>query len=300
MLQKPVSKGGKNLISLEALRDAIGLMRMKVYLNYGKSHSIWTRFADDLARRAITKEGARRLPKEELRINLLLQNWDIVGNQLPAYLSELMKLSKKYGVQAEVQDPTKDLCRAMPAWDHFGSDPHKRQLNNVECSKCLQSNYEVKTIGDLEDMTKCIEQSNHKLTSNCDCQDCKVDRMYQCTKPVECADQAQKVLDTLLPKWNPKLKEETTPEEEQEPEEETSEAFKAPRKITQLKDSFRVFTNAQEYKSSPEAPTGLREEEPLEGNRDEQTTVYIGGSAMNSGSANAKSGGGVWHGENNE
>ncbi|KAF5381175.1 hypothetical protein D9757_009443 [Collybiopsis confluens] len=287
MLQKPATEGGKNLISLEDLRDAIGLMRLKSYLNFGKTRATWTYFADEMARLAINKEGERKLPNPTQRINPLLQNWDIVGAKVPAYLNELVKLSKKYGIKVEVRDPTLEVSKEMPAWYHIGTDPAKRQLNNVGRSKCLQENHEVTKTGDLSDIVARGNLREHNPLSNtCTCQDCETDRLYMCKKPADCTKHAERVLSTLLPKWNPRLKKDTI--SETVTNEETTEIFRAPAEPINLRDSFRVFTNAEEY-TKPPTPT------PREGtNADSKLAeIYISGASREDNSGGRIAGGGL-------
>jgi hypothetical protein len=122
-------------------------MRTKAYLNFGNTRATWAYFADDLYQRAINKEGEKKLTHKDLRLNLFLQNWELVGQKVPDYLKEIIKLCKKYGIKLEALNPTHELCREMPAWYHIGADLTKHQLNNVGRSKCLQENHEVKKAG---------------------------------------------------------------------------------------------------------------------------------------------------------
>ncbi|KAF5384648.1 hypothetical protein D9757_007442 [Collybiopsis confluens] len=288
-LAEAAPEGGKNLISLEDLRDAIGLMRLKAYLNLGKSRATWTHFADDIARNAINKEGEKKLPNNNQRVNPLLQNWDIIGTKVPAYLKELVKLSKKYRVTIEAKNPTVEMSREMPAWHHKGADPAKRQLNNVGRSKCLQNNHEVVKVGDLADMVARKKQQEHDpLNNKCKCQDCTTDRLFMCEKPALCTNHAEQILDTLLPKWNPLLINEAMDKSASD-DETVNEKFKAPTKPTCLRDSFRVFTNAKEYNSFP-PPAMSREEIDHGGN---PTQFYISGISKKDKEGENVSGGGL-------
>jgi hypothetical protein len=212
-------------------------MRAKAYLNFGNTRATWAYFADDLYQRAINKAGEKKLAKN-LRLNPFLQNWELVGQKVPEYLNEIIKLGKKYEIKVEALNPTHELCRKMPAWYHIGADPNKHQMNNVGWSKCLQENHEVKTAGDLEDITSRLKDQTHNQESNeCQCTNCNTDRLFDCETTMRCTKHAERLLDTLLPKWDPRKKDKTE-EDENTDEGDTTNPFHLPTKMKELADGL--------------------------------------------------------------
>ncbi|KAJ7078703.1 hypothetical protein B0H15DRAFT_765352, partial [Mycena belliarum] len=80
----------------------------------------------------------------------------------------------------------------------------------------------------------------HRTSPECPCNACRDDReTRRCANPHACARAAKRRLDSLEPKWDPRLPQRLPPEI---PESRAEEAFTAPPAITSLSEGFRVLT----------------------------------------------------------
>ncbi|THU79464.1 hypothetical protein K435DRAFT_697732 [Dendrothele bispora CBS 962.96] len=113
-LQKPISEGGKNLINLECLRDAISLMRLKSYLNISEKRPLWAYVADEMLSKAMTQESAKKFTSTNQIMNIFLQDWDIRKQQVPKYLADMIETGKRYDTTFETINPSIRIQDELP------------------------------------------------------------------------------------------------------------------------------------------------------------------------------------------
>ncbi|KAJ7367691.1 hypothetical protein DFH08DRAFT_677081 [Mycena albidolilacea] len=104
----------------------------------------------------------------------------------------------------------------MPIWKHLAFS--ETRFHDIRCKpalRCLQENHQVRTV---QDISKIADQ---KTTSwrrphmvdpsgigrrNCGCPPCQHDQtVLLCNNPGECVEMVKRLLDCILPKWNPDL-----------------------------------------------------------------------------------------------
>ena len=151
-----------------------------------------------------------------------------------------------------------------------------------------------------------LPAGSHFPVLTCHCDDCSVDRANGCENPQCCAIEAQKRLDRISPKLNPKR----CPYRDNlslthRRKEKNATAIIEGGDITfdpsitvksDLADCFRIMVNPEKVSNVPAErqppPRGIAI-------REEEMTIYTDGSCTNNGKLNAKCGGGIWAGRDN-
>jgi hypothetical protein len=72
VLERPIEEGSLNLLNIKARNDAIEIVWLKDYLNFSKTHPLWTHIVD----LTLDLTAPREMIKQA-RINPFLQNWNI-------------------------------------------------------------------------------------------------------------------------------------------------------------------------------------------------------------------------------
>ncbi|KAL1749477.1 hypothetical protein FB107DRAFT_167325, partial [Schizophyllum commune] len=111
---------------------------------------------------------------------------------------------KKYDIQICAPQPTKEVRRQMPMWDHPFPRKQKNDTIHTKAHRCLLRVHNVKLTGDAEDMAVRLKSKQHKPRRDCKCSKCIADRGMGCENPHICAVKAQKLLDNIHPKWDPR------------------------------------------------------------------------------------------------
>jgi hypothetical protein len=193
--------GGKKILDIQARNEAIDLMRLKSYLRLGDTRA---KVADVLISQSIPK--SQNIPTDTSRVNTFLQTWTPTTNKnskLPSSLCGMLKTATKYQVDLDPISPSQALRKCMPVWYHKGQDIERNPQNNGRWAKCQRSNHKIKTVGEIYTYINETNGLCHFPRSNCACIPCRNARDKGCENPTKCRKAAQKLLDTLHPKWRP-------------------------------------------------------------------------------------------------
>lgn len=196
--------GGKKILDIHARNEAIDLMKLKSYLKLDDTHPRWAKIADAPISQSIPK--SQNIPDDISRVNTFLQTWMPTTNKnskLPSGLRTMLKTATKYQVDLDPPFPSQALRRCMPVWYHKGQDEGKYPQNNGRWAKCQRSNHKIQTVEEMHTYINETHGIRHFPRSNCACLPCRNARNKGCEDPTKCRKAAQKLLDTLHPKWRP-------------------------------------------------------------------------------------------------
>jgi hypothetical protein len=178
----PIENGGQKVLDICARDEAIILMRLKTYLNFGADCPLWAVVMDAIFAKHVPQKEAK-LSEPRVRQNLFLQSWlTSEGHQsrLPKRLKLMVKTAKKYGLRLDALALTKDAAREMPIWFHVEADKAIRYKNKQKASCCLCNIHKVFTVGDTEELAH--HPNNHKSTGTCQCTLWKLGSQTRMTK----------------------------------------------------------------------------------------------------------------------
>ncbi|KAI5822615.1 hypothetical protein K523DRAFT_221908, partial [Schizophyllum commune Tattone D] len=117
----------------------------------------------------------------------------------------MFEIGKKYGLRITAPQPSVELKEQLPIWYPIGQAPGKRRLYTSRECQCLRTKHNISTAGDARALTRILDNPRHKPRRNCSCNDCWLVRHEtHCENPHKCADEAEKLLDNLDPKWDPR------------------------------------------------------------------------------------------------
>ncbi len=293
-LYLPVERGGLGLVDLEARNEAIDVMWLKTYLNFGEDRPLWALLADDIMANHVPKHCMPRI--SELRINPHLQKWKPRARGLPQELSGMMKAAKRYGLRLEGLAFSKDILKAMPMWDHCYADRTKMSRLTVPSKllTCLIVSHKARTVGDFATLARFLGGATHRPTRTCMCVNCRLMREANgCMNPHLCYVRAKELIGTLPHKWNPF---------ESQPGDHEREEMEGIRRVRgneglvpfdrcvttcgDLGQAFRIFTDKEPVSNGQLAMT-LEED----GN---SMTIATDGSCLENGERTAQAGAGVY------
>lgn len=205
----------------------------------------------------------------------------------------------------------------MPAWQHIGVE---KTIPQNKQTRCLAKNHRLIKVKDMlriaERLQGTYRGGTHKPDFTCTCNDCQTDKDNGCENPQRCALEARKRLDRITAKLNPERPpnqdhltrsaqhERRTPQpqedDDEEDEEEENPAITFDPSVTErtgISECFRTFVDQSKVTNEP-----ATRQPPARGITilNERITVYTDGSCINNGKENAKSGSGVWFGEESE
>ena len=294
---QPITKGGKRVLDIKARNEAIELMKVKSYLNFGPERPRWAKVADTLIAENMPKGQQSQVRDDASRRNTFLQNWSTKkkGNSnLPESLRRMLNVAEKYNVSVDPPVISQNVKRGMPIWHHIGFKKDCIVQNNNQWAKCQREVHEIQTIGDME---KYIQRNpRHSGNKRCPCDKCKTARTKGCEHPGKCHKAARKMLDSLEHKWDPKH--DDTPRNQDELAEDgenRQEVLSAFNTQDDLRDEFRVFVEPGKHSPNPAIVAPQDEEEQAH-----QTTVYLVTKAVDEQFESAKAVGTVWYGENDD
>ncbi len=290
----PVEAGGLGILDLEARSEAIDIMWLRAYLDFGKDRPIWAFLADDLLSMHVTKDCRPR--QAGLRINPFLQKWKPRVHGLPDALDGMMKVARKYGVRLEGLAFSRNILRAMPMWDHAYADRSAlgRLIVPSKLLTCLQSKHSACTVGEFEILASILNDATHRTIRTCKCTGCTRTRSATgCNNPHQCAKRAKNMLGTLPGKWNPLERQPEDNErcdwEELVQEQLSTDLVPFDRRVTthgNLGHALRIFT------APTQVSNGLLTNDLNENGM--AMTVATDGSCLNNGERNAQAGAGVF------
>ncbi|KAF5376091.1 hypothetical protein D9615_007753 [Tricholomella constricta] len=291
----PIELGGRGLLDLWARNEAIAVMWLKSYLNLGPDRPLWALVADTLLARDTPASEGNVDPK--VRQNIFLQSWTSSKHKkVCPDLLELQEIGKKYGVRAEGIVFPKNILRERVIWYHSEADPKIRRLNSSKASACLKDNHGLMTVGNAEVIAEMLLDPHHQAHNECECTGCiHMDEILGCKYPHACATRARDLLNTLPPKWDPRvvpdnLVENRTPDDEHDEDPDWIPFQRCLPTVDSLADVFRVFTEGDTTGALPVL------EPPVDS--ENTTTIATDGSCFNNGDDNAYAGAGIFYSEN--
>ena len=305
IMSGPITAGGKKILDIKARNDAIELMKMKSYLRIGTARPRWAKLADALIGQNIP--AAQNVRDEESKSNTFLQTWTTkIGarSELPQSLRKMLQTAKRYNVDINPPLPSSNLRNQMPIWFHKGQDEEKHPQNNGKWAECQRHRHNIQTTGELARYVSETREIRHLLRKNCACAPCRSARGKGCPNPAKCRQAAQKLLESLHPKWKPELGNE--PEDALQLTEDQLQQNEQARKLdgalvfdpnitstSELAKEFRVFVNSDRVTNVP------AKRPPAQGAEiQEEETIYLCGVHENQGYETARSAYTIWFGEN--
>jgi len=296
-MTQPIMRGGKRVLDTKARNEAIELMKIKSYLNFGPERPRWAKVADILIAENMPKGQQGRVRDDASRCNTFLQNWTTKkkGNSnLPESLRRMLNVAEKYNVSIDPPVISQNIKREMPVWHHNGFKKDCIIQNNNQWAKCQREVHEIRTVGEMEKYVQRIPR--HSGNKRCPCDKCKAARAKGCEHPGKCHKAAQKMLDSLERKWDPRH--DDTPRDQDGPAEDVENGHKIQSKFNtqdDLRNEFRVFAKPGKHSPNPAIVAPQAEEEQAH-----ETTVYLVTEAVNERFESAKAVGTVWYSEDDD
>ena len=140
---------------------------------------------------------------------------------------------------------------------------------------------------------------SHEMKNSCTCTMCTAIRSeLKCTHPHNCINTMAKLMDNILPRWDPRNDEGTTETAQRTPNlnlEEGEIIINKPTQTTSLREAITIFNKTNPNPSAiPEQQTNTTEEAQTQNT----VTVYTDRACVNNGLENAAAGSRVWYGDN--
>ena len=206
MLHGNLEDGGKKVLDVVARNQAIDLMKVKSYLTLDQERPKWAFAADVLISKNVTTTS--RVHDDLSKTNLFLQSWTTnttkTAATLPESLHRMVKIANKFCVAFNLLALDAALKQKLPVWHHLGLQ-NEWIRNNGSREVCLRNNHKITTVGELECFAHRDHLEDHRPTNLCECKACSIERVGRCTKPHGCQRAALRLLDKLLPKWDPRV-----------------------------------------------------------------------------------------------
>jgi len=124
------------LLDLEQRNQAIEIIWLKKYLNFGEDRPQWALVLDETMklRVPITEKGTPM----EVRVNVFLQTWKTHTHAIRTSktIRSLIKTAKVFNVRPEGLIISPEIQREMPLWLHREADPKIKKLMNSQPGKC--------------------------------------------------------------------------------------------------------------------------------------------------------------------
>ncbi|KAL1657631.1 hypothetical protein GGG16DRAFT_67288 [Schizophyllum commune] len=293
------------LIDIDSTVDAIGIIDARDYFNLSDTRPKWAYVGDVVMKEAMRAEDKARLPSEfhDALLNPVMHKWKPNATKLPNTLKNIERIRKKYDIQICAPQPTKEVRRQMPMWDHPYPRKHKNDTIHTKAHRCLLRVHNVKLTGDAEDVAVRLKSKQHKPRRDCKCPKCIADRGMGCENPHICAVKAQKLLDNIHPKWDPRRDlvgpDLDTVAETEVPSRSTNDdrgtPFNGSFRTNSIGESIRVFAKAEE--TGQDSTAKPRQKRRRAGRYEEShLTIYTDGSCPDTASHNRIAGGGMWIG----
>ncbi|TRM62020.1 hypothetical protein BD626DRAFT_404894, partial [Schizophyllum amplum] len=278
-------------------------MWLKDYLTFGPSRPLWAYVADALLAHYTPKAEVPQA--KELRINPFLQTWQpykrahapkVAGTNgkakaIPPFLHKLIDCAERFGLRLECLAPSRSIIRNMPMWYHIHANQRMRSLAAYsKATRCLRDQHRLRTVGDFEETAARRGDPRHEFDlSSCECSECEhVRTSFGCENPDACFERAEKFLDTLPGKWDPRGEH---PEDHralnEAPEVEEWTAFDRDVVTTgHIGNTFRIFTDGPLENERLYLPLNDAAQAPQ--------LAATDGSCLNNGERDAQAGAGVY------
>lgn len=301
-LCKKKEEGGINLLNINNRNEAIEVVWLKEYLRAKPARPTWARITDILI-----NDLAPTNLHTNARHNTFLQKWNVPtkgkrAQKLGEDTVRMLKAAHKYKLTFTPLNLSQCLRSQLPAWQHLGVE---KEVPQNPRSLCLLATHNLTQVKDLLHTAKKLNnlhpEGTHFPLFSCHCEDCSTDRLNGCENPQRCAIEAQKRLDRITPKLDPKRQ--THPDNLSLTRRRKQKNVAAAAEggditfdptvtvKTDLADCYRILVNPDKVSNIP-----AERQPPSRGInlQDENLIIYTDGSCMNNGKLNAKCGGGLW------
>lgn len=179
------------------------LLWLKSYLNFSLTHPTWAIITDLL----INKTAPPNI-SPLTRINTYTQSWNPPrrgprATNLNRDIVRMINTARKYNMNLAALRITPDISTRLPAWFHMSS--HPGPMIGI-ATKCLLNKHSVKTVADLIQISKRVQQSKsnqHLPNLMCTCINCAKDCLKGCRNPHGCAEEALTQITHIAPLLNP-------------------------------------------------------------------------------------------------
>ncbi|KAH9480754.1 hypothetical protein JR316_0007354 [Psilocybe cubensis] len=312
-IRLPINEGGRNLLDIKARNEAIELMKLRNFTKPPKDRPRWAKVADQIL--VLNANQAFDVPDVAKEDNYFLQNWTakLQSNpNIPDSLRDMLATARKYNVGVHDVNPGKQMREQMPIWHHIGFDPNKRSYRTHKWVRCQQQNHHISLTGQMAAFAHRNNGRGHLRRRNCKCALCKEDRAAGCNNPALCREAAAKVLDILLPNWDPRKAEDIPGLSAQDVETNNRNIMTNKPVIFNPKTSTdgTPLSNLRVFRSKPPMPEpGDRqvqayppvfEEEPEpEPDPEDKQVIYLASTCKNTNTETATSSGVAWYAGNN-
>jgi ribonuclease HI len=300
----PIHEGGLGLLDITARNEAIDIIWLKKYLNFSLTCPIWAAITD-----IIIQELAPRWIVDEIEYHPFLQCWNIptpgpANTNISNDIKRMLRIAKKYKTNLAAICLTPHLNTQLPTWYHLATET---RLMLGMATKCLIKKHKATIVADLLRTSTRVRnaETEHRPSPYCQCQDCELDKQKDCLNPHACATEASIRLQLIAPKLNPlarppsndNLSLTATRKTNNETARRTNQDITFNPTITSrtnLTECFRIFTDPGRISNSPATRHHTQPQEmglpPI--------TMYTNGACFNNGKEDARSGSGIWFGQN--
>ena len=287
--------GGRKILNIVRRNEAIDLMWVKQYLNMGVNRPKWAFLMDEIFRMERPKH-AKETYQMIASWNPLTQFWrpKVRSTNIPKRVQKALALARTHKVELETLVPTEETRREMPVWLHRKASREAAQIYKTDAAKCLKGKHCTHYIEQLTSMLENVPD-DHRRTNFCTCHSCVSAAGLGCTHPQRCLEAAERLLNTLAPKWRPTAPRnsvDSTPVIPVRPEGEPTDSVlvNTAREATNLRDSIRIFTKRENLLEATSLSTA-EDDERLR----TDLIVYTDGSCMGNGTDEARAGSGIWY-----
>jgi ribonuclease HI len=307
-LYQPTEQGGLNLLDIKARNEAIKITWLKAYLDFSPTRPAWAKVTDLVINAAAPPETSNLA-----RFNTFLQSWNAPtkGPRFTLLNNDtvrMLRVAKKHKTNLAPIRMSPDLRTRLPAWYHACAET--KPITTVP-AKCLLSKHTISTVADLISVSARLRTPRpflpHIPNPLCPCTDCDRDRSNGCRNPHACAEEAISRIHLIAPKMNPleigdyhdNLSLTPSRKERNDVARRTDGLIRFDPSITNKKDlteCFRIFTDPDRISNLPARRYHTRGIN----HQHQGITIYTDGASMNNGKLDARCGGGVWVGPNNE
>lgn len=114
-IQALINKGEQKVLDIKARNEAIVIMWLKAYLNFGSNRAIWMYFADAIF--TVKSSKLKENIDPSIKQNVFLQSWKTnSGNKKNLYkdLKQLLSIAKKYNMRPEGLTFSREILCKMP------------------------------------------------------------------------------------------------------------------------------------------------------------------------------------------
>jgi ribonuclease HI/exonuclease III len=299
-LEQSKNNGGHKLINLTDRNKAIQITWLREFLKSGSDRPSWAFIAEALMARNLPY-AARNIEESSIS-KVFLQTWRPSihhMSKLPADLKLMVKTATDCNLRFEGRAIANTVQCEMPIWYHIGGTDALTKYMNIGASKCLRNKHKVMTVGDtLRIATR--NGTNHVPQQKCGCQECRIDRIQlKCKNPKLCIARAQRLLNCLQPKWDPRINEiqdgltltaEQLCQNKKALKENEEIIFNPDVHIRDIESGFRIFTDNSSQSNMPATrfPRPTVDTPPVTG--------YTDGSFSYNPDGSPCAGAGVWFG----